>query len=101
MERRFENIPIFGYLSCYLYMEFADETATIFSAEVDFTKPITQEVFDKIANSCKDYYEAQGKVVTGAKFVTKEEYVKFSEAFGDEGSIAVSWDENGTKITEK
>lgn len=98
METRFENIPIFGYFSCYLYLEFSDDTATICAAEMDFSKPLTQNVFDDIANSYKNYYEKLGKKVTAAKFVTKEDYERFEEKYSDEGSVTVSWNENGMKI---
>lgn len=100
METKFENIPIFGYFSCYLYLEFADDTATICSAEMDFSRTLTQEIFDDIANAYKNFYEAQGKKVTAAKFVTKEEYEKFDKVFND-SAVSVSWNENGTKIEEK
>ena len=98
METYFENIPIFAYLNYYLYLEFADDTATICSAEMDFSKPLTQEVFDSIANSLKKFYEKQGKTVVAAKFVTKEAYEQFEKTFDGDPSITVSWNENGTNV---
>ena len=55
-ERRFKSIPMFGYFNVYLYLKFDDETITVCEASMDFSKPLTQEIFDNIANVFVDYY---------------------------------------------
>lgn len=97
MTRTFENIPIFGYFSCYLYLEFADETVTVCEASMDFSKPLTQAVFDNIANTFKEYYEKQGKYVSAGKFITKELYDQINERLNGE-LLNISWDEEEIEV---
>lgn len=101
METRFENIPIFTYLTYYLYLEFSDRTVTICAAEIEITNPLTQESFDEIANHYKRFYESQGKIVAAAKFVSKQDYEKFQTAINNGGNIIISWNEKGMRIEQK
>lgn len=67
------NIPMFGYLTCYLKYTSHD---SIYYAKfsTDFCKPLTEEFFSMLLNHVKQIYEQQyGQILTGC-FCTKEEY---------------------------
>lgn len=100
MKAIFKNVPIYGYFQAYAYLEFSDETATICTVDMDFSKELTQEVFDSIITSLGVAYEKENRHVVKGKYVTKEDYMRFQEKYGDNG-ITILFDENTTKINLK
>ena len=97
-KRRFKNIPMFGYFEAYLYLEFEDETVTVCETSMDFSKPLTQKVFDKITNVFVDYYASQGKQVLAGKFVTKEVYEQLREKIGT--GLEFSFDGDNVEVKQ-
>ena len=95
-ERRFKGIPMFGYFNAYLYLEFDDETVTVCETSMDFSKSLTQDVFDDIANVFVDYYASQGKQVVAGKFVTKEVYDQLRDKLGYD--LEFSFDGNSVEV---
>lgn len=100
MKAIFKNVPIYGYFQAYVYLEFSDETATICTVNMDFSKELTQEVFDNIITSLGFAYQKENRYVVRGKYVTKEDYMRFEEKYGNNG-VTISFDENGTEINLK
>ena len=95
-KRQFKDIPMFGYFSTYLYLEFDDESVTVCETSMDFSKPLTQDVFDNIANVFVDYYASQGKQVVAGKFVTKEVYEQLRDKLG--ADLEFSFDGDNVEV---
>lgn len=99
----FEGVPMLGYVSFYIYLEFSDDTASITKSSFDFRKPITQEVVDGVVNLSAAYYaEHLGKTPTKACLVSEESYKKYCEKYPENGD-ELTWQDddifiNGEKI---
>ena len=70
---------IFGYMQYYFKLDLGDKVAYAMDNS-DFSKPITQEIFDDIINTVKLGYEEQGLQVISIEPCTKEEYNKEPKA---------------------
>lgn len=80
---------MFGYMTAYMKAE--NETKMAYTTiQFDFRKPITQDVFDMIAEKTKEMYAETGVIMDKVTFCTKEEYeanhnenVLFQKSWGD------------------
>lgn len=90
MKTYFKDLTMCGELELYLFLVFEDETSTIATFKGDFSKPVTQEFFDLFANRAAAYYEEQGFVVKGAKYISKENYEKIKDEYSSEKILVFS-----------
>ncbi len=87
-----------GYLSVYLYLEFADDTATIVSIHVDFRKGVNAEILKEFRESAYDFYKTKGLTVTGYRYVSEKAYQAFLKRYPENQGTTISFNENGTVI---
>lgn len=80
---------MFGYLTVYFEAIFENETeARRYGMwEIDFLKPITQDVFDLFDKSLREIYSMKEKLkVKEIRSITKEEYLEKTTEHYDHGT---------------
>lgn len=88
-----------GYLTIYFKVTFEDEAVAFSKLNLDFRKPITEEVFEDFTNSIKTLYEETiKKSVKTVESIPVEEY-EANENPEDHGKV-VSFTEKETIVKE-
>ena len=92
-------MKIFGYVEIYSRINFTNKTSTVALASFDFSKPITEEIFERLKISYKNYYEKEfpDYVVDSIEFITKEEYKKENNSTE---RVEITWDEDKTTVNK-
>ncbi len=95
---QFKEFKFVGYVAFYIAL-FSDKFGTIVKYESDFRKPITEEFVQKLAKEFIKYYNDKFDMeVTSIRFVSKEAYEAYCEAYNNSEDVEVSWRDDNIYI---